>query len=209
MGPLGNALNRSESTQAPNKSDLDANLENADSEDAKVRLEAIKGLAGSKDEKALRALLEALADPEPEVRLKAIDTVGEMRASEATPSLVQILFLRDSPDWLEQRALVALGRIGDSRATRPITDFIQRSTDTESKGTALFALGEIGDDKALPSLRDIQSSGDPTVKRLAGDAISKIEARRIEPEVQVNALRPDPNEVQRPASAGVGAPVAY
>ncbi len=209
QGPLGNALNRGESTQAPNKSDLDASLENLRSDDVKIRLEAVKSLAGSKDEKATRALLEALADPEPEVRLKAIDIVGEMRASEATSPLVQILFLLESPGWLQQRALVSLGKIGDPRATRAITDFVQRSTDKDAIGTALFALGEIGDDKAIPELKVTQKSADPTLHRIATDAIAKIEARRIEPEVQVHALRPDPDQMQRPASAGVGAPVAY
>lgn len=178
--------------------------------DPAVRLFAVQRLAVSKDDKAVQYLIDACADVDTRVRLKAIDSLGAMRANSATPSLVQILYLRQSEPWLKQRVLVALGKIGDNRAGQPITDLINRDKSPRTVGTALFALGEIGDPSTIPALERVaESSEDPTVKRLATDAIAKINRSQINPEIEIQALRPDPNEVQRPASASAGSPLAY
>lgn len=179
-------------------------------EDPAVRLFAVKQLAISKDENAVRYLIEACSDTDTRVRLKAIDSLGTMRANGATPSLVQILYLRESEPWLKQRVLVALGKIGDGRAARPIADLMSRETDLHTVGTAIFALGEIGETTSIERLEAMaEKSDNPTIDRIAGDAVAKINRRKINPEIEILALRPDPNEVQRPASAGVGSPLAY
>lgn len=179
-------------------------------EDPTIRLFAVKQLAQSKDEKAVEYLVEACSDEDNRVRVKAIDSLGTMRASGATSSLVQMLYLRESEPWLKQRVLVALGKIGDPRAARPIGDLMSRESDRRTVGTAVFALGAIGDPDSVPGLEKIaETSEDPDIKRLANDAIAKIKKRQVNPEIVIEALRPDPNQPQRPASAGVGNPLAY
>lgn len=179
-------------------------------EDPAVRLFAVKQLSISKDEKAVEYLIEACSDTDTRVRLKAIDSLGNMRATGATPSLVQILYLRESEPWLKQRVLVALGKIGDSRAARPVADLMSRETDLRTVGTAIFALGELGDTTSIKRLEAMaEKSDNATIDRIAADAVAKINRRKINPEIEILALRPDPNEIQRPASAGVGNPLAY
>jgi HEAT repeat protein len=178
--------------------------------DPTIRLFAVKQLAQSKDAKAVEYLVEACSDEDNRVRVKAIDSLGTMRASGATTSLVQMLYLRESKPWLKQRVLVALGKIGDSRAARPIGDLMTRESDRRTVGTAIFALGAIGDPASIDRLEKISAENeDPDLKRLANDAVAKIKKRQINPEIVIEALRPDPNEVQRPASASVGNPLAY
>ena len=179
-------------------------------QDPTIRLFAVKQLAQSKDEKAVEYLVEACSDEDNRVQLKAIDSLGTMRASGATTSLVQMLYLRESEPWLKQRVLVALGKIGDARASKPIGDLTTRESDRRTMGTAIFALGAIGDTSSIHRLEQISAENkDPDLKRLADDAIAKIKKRQINPEIVIEALRPDPNQPERPASASVGSPLAY
>ena len=178
--------------------------------DPTIRLFAVKQLAQSKDEKAVEYLVEACSDEDNRVQLKAIDSLGTMRASGATTSLIQMLYLRESEPWLKQRVLVALGKIGDPRAARPIGDLLTRESERRTVGTGIFALGAIGDPASIYRLEEVaKGNDDADLKRLANDAIAKIKKRQINPEIVIEALRPDPNEVQRPASASVGNPLAY
>lgn len=200
---------RSTRQSNPGSSDLDESTKNLRDEDAAVRLEAVKSLAASQDKKAVEHLIEATADVDPRVKIKAIDALGTLRAADATPVLVQVLYMRESEPWLKQRVLVSLGKIGDSRSARPITDFLSRDTDVPTRGTAIYALGEIGDPNSVPDLKRIgETSSDETLQRLVRDAVAKIEQRQVNPEVEVKALR-DSEEDARPASASAASPLAY
>ncbi len=178
-------------------------------DDPVLRLEAVKQLAKQKDEKAIQYLIEATADEDLRVRLKAIESLGDVHASAATPILVQSLYLSDSKPWLKKRVLVALGKIGDARAARPIADFLSRDSDVATLGTAIFALGEIGDKSALDELEKIAHSPPaPSLGRVARDAIAKINQKQIHPELELHALRADDDDV-RPATASAAPPLAY
>ena len=89
------------------------------------------------------------------IRLKAVDVLGGMRAKDAVGPLVQQLFMRDTETTTKQHILVALGKIGDARATKPIVDFLARDGDRGLRGNAIFALGDIGDQDALGPLKRI------------------------------------------------------
>ena len=199
-----------QSSDSGSGADVDAIAELLGDEDPTIRLQAVRALAAeAKDEVAIRHLIDATADADTRVKLKAIDSLGNARASLATPILVQSLYLRDSQPWLTQRVLVALGKIGDPRAAKPIADFLERDTEKKLIGTAIFSLGEIGHESSIEPLSELE--GDTKNDRLAllaRDAIGKIRKRQINPEIQIQALRPAPGEMERPASASAGAPLA-
>jgi HEAT repeat protein len=209
VGLPGSNPQRTTRQTNPGASDLDESTKNLRDEDAAVRLEAVKALAASQDKKAVEHLIEATADLDPRVKIKAIDALGTLRAADATPVLVQVLYMKESEPWLQQRVLVSLGKIGDTRSAKPIVDFLSRDTDTATRGTAIYALGEIGDPNSVSDLRRIgDSASDETTQRLVNDAIGKIQQRQVNPEVVVRALR-DSEEEQRPASASAASPLAY
>jgi HEAT repeat protein len=159
---------------------LDDNVRKLNGDDPEERLEAIKGLGELADgeKKAVDYLLQAANDPEPRIRLKAIDTLGSVKAKDATPLLVQQLFLRGTDLKTKQHILAALGKIGDARATRPIVDFLARDVDPAVRGNAIFALGDIGDRAALPPLEALAENQQDTVLRpLAQEAVRKIRER--------------------------------
>jgi HEAT repeat protein len=209
VGLPGSNPQRSTRQTNPGASDIDESTKNLRDEDPAVRLEAVKSLAASQDKKAVEHLIEATADLDPRVKIKAIDALGTLRAADATPVLVQVLYMRESEPWLQQRALVSLGKIGDTRSAKSIADFLSRDSDAATRGTAIYALGEIGDPNSVPDLKRIgDGSSDETIQRLVRDAIAKIEQRQINPEVVVKALR-DSEEDARPAAASGGSPLAY
>ena len=116
------------------------------------------------------------------IRVKAIDTLGQIRAKEATPLLVQQLFMRDIDLGTKRRILACLGKIGDPRATEPIVDFLARDIDPAVRGNAIFALGDIGDRAALPPLENLARDGhDEVLRRVAEEAIRKIRDRPSPP----------------------------
>ena len=158
---------------------IDDFVKKLDSDDAEKRLEAVKSLGASKDNKAVEYLIQAVGDPDVRVRVKAIEMLGEMRATDATPVLIQALFLRSTEAQMKQRILAALGKIGDVRAARPIIEFLHRDLDPATRGTAIFALGDIGAPESVEALQPIaEADQDQNVRRLASEALNKVQAHQ-------------------------------
>jgi len=149
------------------------------SDEPEKRLEAVRSLGESRDEKAVEYLLQAVGDPDVRVQAKAVDMLGSMRAAEATPVLIQYLFLRSTDPQLKTRILAALGKIGDARAARPVAEFLKRDLDPETRGSAIYALGEIGSADAEDTLdRFSRSDANPRIRRLAAEALAKVRQRQ-------------------------------
>jgi HEAT repeat protein len=167
-----------------NTQKLSDNVRKLQSEDTNERLEAINGLGEMNDPKATEYLVASANDPDARIRIKAIDTLGRIQAKEATPLLIQQLFMRDTDIGTKQRILVSLGKIGDERATSSIIDFMSRDLDPAVRGNAIFALGDIGDRTALSPLEALsKDTQDPMIRGLAVEAIRKIHAKPAPPVV--------------------------
>lgn len=178
--PVAAQINSNQMRQRYDKNTKGASIDDyvkkLESSDADKRLEAVKSLGASKDNKAVEYLIQALGDADMRVQAKAIDMLGEMRATEATPVLIQYLFIRSTDPQMKQRILAALGKIGDARAARPIMEFLQRDLDPATRGTAIFALGDIGAPESADALSQIaQADQDATLRRLAGEALNKVQ----------------------------------
>lgn len=150
------------------------------SADADTRLQAVKSLAASKDSKAVGYLIKSLGDPDIRVQAKAVQTLGDLRATEATLVLLEYLLRRTTDAHLKQPILVSLGEIGDMRAAQPLIEFLHRDTDVTTRGTAVFALGEIGAPESVNTLQHIaETDEDQTVRRLASEAKRKVEGHHV------------------------------
>ena len=147
-----------------------------------TRLEAVKSLGDSKDPKAIEHIMSATADGDIRVKVKAIEYLGTLRATDATPVLIQQLFLRDTGAGVKQKILVALGKIGDPRGAEPIMEFLKRQLDMQTKAVALFALRDVGNDRLLTFLDTFsQREPSPKLQQLAADAAVNIR-HRLSPE---------------------------
>jgi HEAT repeat protein len=171
---------------------IDDFVRNLNSDDPEKRLEGIKSLQETQDEKVVEYLLQALGDPDMRIKAKAIDALGNVRATEATPVLIQHLFLRDTETYVKQRILASLGKIGDQRAAGPIIEFLRRDLDPDVRGTGIFALGEIGATESLEYLEDVEESdANATLRRLAREATRKV--KHHQSLLQVEAKEPATN----------------
>jgi len=163
------------------------------------RLKGVKSLSTSTDPAAVPYLVQCLGDPDMRVKAKAIDACGTARAADATPVLIQQLFLRGTDPELKQRILASLGKIGDQRAAKPIMEFLGRDLDHATRGTAIFALGDIADPDSIEFLEVFErTEPDPTLKRIANEARAKVRyqqtIKKTEAQEPLNTfLRPDPN----------------
>jgi HEAT repeat protein len=145
------------------------------SDDPLERLEGVRSLSESTDPAAVPYLVQALGDGDVRVKAKAIDACGTARAADATPVLVQMLFLRGTSPEVEQRILAALGKIADQRSAASIIEFLGRDLDHATRGTAIFALGEIAEPGSVEFLdRLAGEEAHPTLKRLAREAAAKV-----------------------------------
>ncbi|HJQ85681.1 MAG TPA: HEAT repeat domain-containing protein [Candidatus Binatia bacterium] len=173
-----------------NAQKLSDNVRKLNGDNPEERLEAIRGLGEVNDPKAIEYLVRAANDPDMRIRIKAIDTLGQIKAKDATPLLIQQLFMRDTDIGTKRRILASLGKIGDTRATSPIVDFLARDLDPAARGNAIFALGDIADPAAVPPLEAIANDGDPLLRGIAAEALRKIRDRPS-PEVVPPALAGD------------------
>jgi len=174
-------MNRNHMRQYSDKSAKGTSIDDAvkqlSSDDPDKRLDAVKALGSSKNSKAAEYLIKAVGDSDVRVQAKAIQILGDVRASEGTPTLVQCLIVRTTDASMEQLILASLGKIGDMRAAQPLMEFLRHDLDAATRGTAIFALGEIGAPEAVDVLEHIaQTDEDPAVRRVASEATSKIAA---------------------------------
>jgi HEAT repeat protein len=170
--------NRTES-ESPMKVIKDVKLGLKDA-DPNVRVQELKKLRNLQDPEVNKIIMDCLSDPDIRVKIKAVDLLGARQANEGVPPMSQLLFLRSTEPLVKLHAAAALGRIGDSRGTLPVMEYLQEETaagdDDRARGTAVFALGEIGSDKSNDLLSQVVANDkSDMVRRLAQEAIEKID----------------------------------
>src|ERR1700690_600136 len=81
---------------------IDDFVKKLNSDDAEKRLEGVKSLSESKDNKAIEYLIQAAGDSDIRVQAKAIAALGDLRATDATPVLIQYLSRRTVDNNMKQ-----------------------------------------------------------------------------------------------------------
>lgn len=147
--------------------------------DVRTRLDAVDSLGTKGGDEAIRPLMEATADEDYRVRTRAIDFLGALRALEASPVLMQLLFLTDVGRDEKLRALTALSRIADPSTSDRLINYAKTINDSDLACRAVFALGEIGDHASkdkVAALRGTRPGSD--MDRLVADALVKIDQKQ-------------------------------
>src|SRR5213594_4310776 len=131
--------------QPQNHQKLDENIRKLNGDDPEARLEAVRALGEINEPKAIEYLLQAANDPDMRIRIKAIDTLGNAHAKEATGLLIQQLFLRGTDLPTKQRILAALGEIGDRAALSALESLAKDGPDDVLRRLAVEAARKIRD----------------------------------------------------------------
>ncbi|MBC8349800.1 MAG: HEAT repeat domain-containing protein, partial [Verrucomicrobia bacterium] len=158
---------------------------------AKARIPALWTLHGISGKDARAAVRNFLRDEKVDAQMAAVHSAGLWRDPEAVMPLVELLASDDAS--LRRLAAMALGRIGDRRAVKPLLAAGLVKTDPFLKHAITYALYEIGDEKGLPA-------DHPMIKQVG--LMHKIDKRSpskyVMPEIQLaDAVKPDPDKEAR------------
>ena len=159
----------------------------------KARIPALWSLHRIPGKSARGAVRSFLKDGNPNGRAVAIHSASLWLDPEAVEPLIGFL---DSDDARERRlAAMALGRIGDRRAVKPLLEAGLAKTDPFLKHAITYALYEIGDEEGLPV--------DHPMTQQVG-LMHKVQKRSpskyVMPEIQLaDEVKPDPAKEARQA----------
>ncbi len=144
-----------------------------ESENPVVREDMVLIARGVSDPTVVGALIEALNDTSSTVRLRAVESLAEMDATEATSALVGRL--ADQEPSVRRAAVDAIGRVADDSAVGPLIDYIEASTVPPLN--AIWALGNLGSVEAIPLLSVLRESDNQYVAYNSDTALRKLPAR--------------------------------
>jgi len=129
--------------------------------------------------KAVGLLIEATASNNPNIRCRAVWTLGKIRDGEAYSHIVKLI--GDPADVVRYDAVVALGELGDPHAIEPLIEIMQDPNSTgELASAAAMALAKFGKAAVVPlnDLIPILSDSDDEKRLAAIEAIAIIGAPR-------------------------------
>ena len=158
--------------------------------------------AGDGGSRAVVALVTAISDDDPSVRLSAAETLGKFRDPRAVQALIQAL--RQDPDpKVRAMAAWALGEIEDPAAVSALSAALRDDDNQEVRVQAAEALGNIEDVSAIDALGDAVGDLAVEVRRAAVEALGNMDDARVVPLI-LPSLRDDDVEVRRSAADALG-----
>jgi HEAT repeat protein len=119
------------------------------------------------------SLIRALADEDAETRMKAAETLGDLRDTRAVLPLMRAL--RDSNLRVQINAALALGKIGDVQAIESLIEALLKNSVFYVREAAAKALGDLGDKRAVVPLFIAIGDSETAVGRAAGNSLKKLD----------------------------------
>lgn len=123
----------------------------------------------------LEAILPKLNDPDPFVRVEAVQALGEIQKEKALVSVCGCL--NDENIYVRAYAAESLGKIGQVDISLTLSRLIPALNDPSPYVRAMIvaALGELQDKRAVDSIRKLLHDEDESVRGMAAWALANIE----------------------------------
>ena len=146
----------------------------ATDENAAIRKQAIWALGIKKTPGAVKLLLEALSDPDEDVRIETVKTLAEY--GEHTPLQEILGLLNTCAENLAYAVVGTIGRIGADLAGQALLDYLQgRSVSQRMEFLIVETLGKLGFKPASALLMNTYLKHyDPDIRRLAVQALGNM-----------------------------------
>ncbi len=152
-------------------------------ENTAVRSHAAAALASLATSTALMQLEKMADDPDRDVRLAAVKTLGEHRYRGAATTIESLVFSKvmKSADLSEKRVFFeTFGLIADNGGVAKLggilvgKGILSRKEDPQTRACAAMALGKIGSPQAKQILQSIKKEKEPLVKNAVDKALREI-----------------------------------
>jgi HEAT repeat protein len=121
---------------------------------------------------AVPALVAATQDPEADVRGAAATAIGKVGSAQDGKALIPLL--ADQSASVRNRALSAVGVLRVREAGPPLREMFEQNKRRELGTRVLASLSRIGDPAQGDLFRDLLSSTDPEIRRLAVEGLGRI-----------------------------------
>jgi len=141
-----------------------------------VRGEVARVLGQTKSAVARDALVEALRDPDPQVRAAVAEALGEFHADAVAAGALEQVLESEKKSYVVAAATKALGKIGGEGAFEALEAALGRDSHVEVIRRGAFeGLGELKDARALPLLLEWSQYGRPPhARERAIEALGKV-----------------------------------
>ena len=152
--------------------------------------------------RALKPLLEALADADPNQRRVAVGILGHLGNPNAA---LPLLAAAESDGDIEVRvrALLAAGAVADS-SLAPRFAAVAAGTERRMRPPAAWALARMGGRAAIASLRELLDAGDPNVRAFAAMGLGRAGDRASAGDLEERLRQERSAEVQAAAAWALG-----
>ena len=167
---------------------------------ASKRLRAAGYLADLADHGQEWALVEALEDPIPEIRIQAVRGLATLRSKRAIPKLVDML-THEEP-WYAARIADQLVEFG-SAATLALVAYAEQVHGSAGRELAVRVIGSIGDRSASPTLIHLVGGADPGLRLAAVSALGRSGTLEAVP-ILITSLTDEDWRVRARAAASLG-----
>lgn len=126
-------------------------------------------------EKNLEILLQKLNDPDPFVRVEAVQALGDIEKEQSLAAVCGCLY--DENLYVRAYAAEALGKIGQVDISLTLSRLMPALDDPSPyvRAMMLVALGELHDERASDSIRKLLHDEDESVRGMAAWALRNIE----------------------------------
>ncbi|WP_067473255.1 HEAT repeat domain-containing protein [Actinomadura hibisca] len=118
-------------------------------------------------------LVEALAHPDPAVRITAVVVLGHTAPVAAVPPLTRTL-ADDPDDEVRVNAARALGRIGTRACLAPLAETAAGTAPQAVRTAAVEALGDLGSPEAVPVLRPLLDAPEYRLAHAAAYTLTRL-----------------------------------
>lgn len=122
--------------------------------------------------------------------------------TKATPKLIEILS-KDSDSLMRKRAAIALGRIRDKAALKPLLDSLANETPTIVI-SLIDALAILGEKKASENIAPLLQNTDPSVRMHAAKALGTLGDKKLMPPLEELLEKDEHDFVRKEASIAMG-----
>ena len=152
------------------------------------------------DPRAVNALLEALKDPDKDVRETAMQALVGMHDPHMLEPLVAAL--KDGSPDIREKAAFGLGQLRDTRAIAPLATAV-KDQNAGVREQAVFALGQLRAVEAVDAIAPALHDTSDNVREQAAFALGQIrDARAVEP--LISALKDQKADIRQQAAFALG-----